>query len=347
MLLALTFAVAQFSFHALDFLPTDINDKGWIVGVRVRHTELGKTYTPVLRMPNRQIDLTSFPGSAVGINNRGEVLIVSEQADLPKGLGGKEGTACLLWANGKTTYLGNFKPNGRFSDNGGFLARRDQTALVVRVIRGSAVVSKAPAVPPLQGYPSSDVYWYDMNEHGSLVGVCDLGTSWSHAILMDSRRRITDLHPQVEMHTGWSAEFINSKGHVMGYHSFDSSIGGGGVFLWKGGKTSLLPATRNMAILFHPSSFNDQDQATGNLGLYDSGSFVGELVNKELRFPPIATATTHGMFWDTKQFWNLNEISDKPLNCIIATTMKISNKGWIIGSAVQDEKRIGYFLVPK
>lgn len=348
-------SLAHYHFQALDFIPNDINDKGWIVGETRVLRDYGFRKSAVLLRDGRKVDLGTYgdSGSAVRVNDRGHILIACEPSAVPKALipnqkkaKGVWGSAFLFWANGKTTYVGEFTSTGRLLKSDRFLARKRGAGVLVTIKNRKVVVSPLPTVPSPFYYSRSRADYEDMNEAGTLVGSTDFGQSRSHAIRVDSAGRVTDLHPSVDMHTGWTASHINKRGDILGYHAYDSSVGGGSNFLWRNGKVKYLPSVAPYSLSLQAASLNDCGQALGVLWLFDSWAKTEELQNAESISPYTATPTTHAMLWDDDRLINLNEVTDKPEDCVLTTATKINNRGWIIGTAVREGKRIGFLLTP-
>jgi hypothetical protein len=346
-------SLVTYRFRALDFIPNDLNDKGWIVGETRVPQDYGFRKSAVLLRDCRKIDLGAYgdTGSAVRINNLGHVLIECDPSAVPKSKPSKGkrplwGSAYLFWANGKATYVGEFRIQGSFLNSGRFLAEKRDGILIVTMRNRKASFRLLPAVPSRYGGPHAGVHYRDLNEHGTLVGSTELGGSWSHAIQVDSRGRLTDLYPKVEMHTGWTASRINARGDILGYYTYDSSIGGGSNVIWRSGKVRFLPPIGLNGLTTQAVSLNDRSQMVGAVSLYASGSAVQAFHNAESVAPYTATATSHAVLWNDDQLINLNDVTDKPENCVLASATKINNQGWIIGTAVREGKRIGFLLTP-
>lgn len=344
-----------YRFQALDFVPNDLNDKGWIVGETRIPRDYGFRKSAVLMRDGRTLDLGAYgdSGSAIRVNEAGHVLIQCEPSAVPKALKprakkaiGAWESAHLFWANGRTTYVGEFGGPGRLLNTDRFLARRRNQGVLVTIKNRKVSLRRLPMVVSPFDKAKKEAYYTDMNEAGTLVGNADFGTSWSHAIRVDAQGRMTNLHRDVEMHTGWTASHINARGEILGYYSFDSSVGGGATYVWRDGKIAYLPSTGSSELSLYASSFNDRGQAVGNLSLFISGATTHELQNAESVAPYKTTATTHAVLWNDGRLLNLNDVTEKPADCVLATTTKINNRGWIIGTAVWEGKRIGFLLTP-
>jgi|GEM_PF-2907176 len=354
----LAVAAPTYEFQALDFVPNDLNDDGWVVGESRIPRDHGFRTAAVLMRDGKTLDLGGFggTGAAVRVNDRGAVLIQCEPWAVPPSLrnGGaapdKEGPgpALLLWSAGKASYLGRFEALGSFLEDGRFLARLPSGEQRLVTVRKGAATSRAlPKISVPGSRLRHPVSYSDVNESGTLVGMTDLGTDLSYAVRVDRRGRATVLQPEVAIHTGWSARLVNARGEILGFHTFDFSIGGGAHFVWRAGKISDLPSIGlTDGRTDYAASFNDRGQAVGTVDLYLSGAVAGKLRDGERVAPYRATPTAHAVLWTDGRCLNLNDVTNKPADCVLTDAAKINNRGWIVGTAVQGGSRIGYLLRP-
>jgi uncharacterized membrane protein len=163
---------------------------------------------------------------------------------------------------------------------------------------------------------------------------------------MDPHGLVVDLHPAVDMHTGWAAYFINSHGDIFGVHTLDSSIGGSIACLWKNGNFVDLPTSAPWKIYGYPHGFNDRDQAVGVQTIYDDAALIRAAERHEPIPQTPVKRTNHAVLWQDDKFLDLNDLSDAPKDCLLETAFKINNNGWIIGVCVQNNKRTGFLLTP-
>lgn len=345
MVACLALGMLAYHFQALDFIPLDLNDKGWIVGESFEKSA-------VLLVKGKRVDLgdAARTGSAIAVNNLGHVLIETAAGHPPETKSmskrGKWGHALSFWAEGKATYLGDFMFSGRLLDNDRFLSRQAEGQKLVRVVDRKAVFASLPSVPSLVGAGKASTVFLAMNERGGFVGSSDRGTDQTHAFVIGPSGTLIDLYPNVEIHTEWTANLINSRGDVLGFHSYDSSVGGGTVFLWRDGKVTDWPSVGNGGLTARAVSLNDSAQAVGNMDLYVSGATSHALQNQELEDPSRASAITHAMLWDKAKLWDLNDLTDAPKDCVLATATRINSRGYVIGTAVRAGRRIGFLLSP-
>lgn len=353
MLVTMCLGLVRYQFQRLDFLPQDLNDRGEIVGHKQSYLKGEIHRSAVFFVNGRNVKLGDYggAGSAVAVNNRGHVLISCREDALPSLLRPKNRVqryenALLIWAGGKTTFLGFYYPSQRLLDNDTFIAMHGHRFEVIRVVRGKPIRVPVPEIPSRVPNERNETELYDLNREGTLIGMTSYGTGYRHAIRIDAKGRLTDLHPSIDLDSNWIPKFINSSGHIWGQVFFSEAVGAPpAASILRGGKFVDLSPNASLAYIAS-TSFNDADQATGNLSLFDSGSTAAQLMNKELYPPYIATPTTHAVLWDKDKFYDLNDLVELPKGCVLVTTTKINQKGWIVGSAIQDGKRFGYLLRP-
>ena len=362
MILALGFEFVRYHFLALDFIPNDMNDKGKVVGdIRTRRTNRLEAQ-PVLLVDGREVTLGDYAktGSALSINNRDHVLIECDAKALKaskrlefKGVetGLFKDKACYFWANGKATYVGSYYMVHRMNGNDRFLASQFDLPAhpkqeIVAVKNRHVTRSTVATVPPRGKEFRANTGFTDMNERGTLVGYTDFGYSLTHAIAVEPNQKVIDLSPRVEMHTGWSAGFINSTGDILGVHYFDSSIGGHSLALWSHGVLREISTGFPSALNGEATSFNDLDQIVGVKAIYDSGMEIGRMQKLEAMPPYSAVPMSHAVVWIHDKMVDLNGLTDAPKDCVLERATKINNRGWIIGTAVVGQKRVGFLLKP-
>ena len=363
MILALAFGFVRYHVQILDFIPSDLNDRGKIVGQVLTRDKDNKVRTsPVLFTEGRNVDLGSYAGTGcdLSINNQDHVLIACDSKALKRSdpsrykevnVGGDKRTACFLWSNGKATYVGSVYSAGRLHESDRFLAFRkfdgiEITQEIATVKNRRAAVSPTPLITPLGTTYKCHTGYSDINERGTMVGETDFGYAFSHAVVVERHGKVTDLHPKVNLHESWAASFINSKGDILGMHRFDSSVGGHSVCLWKNGELSEWPTEKPGVFSAFPFSFNDLDQAVGSGDLYVFAQTSSRIQSLEAKPPYEVHPVTHAVLWLDGKMFDLNDLTDAPSDCVLDRAFRISNKGWIVGTVVQDHKRMGFLLKP-
>ncbi|MEP0834207.1 hypothetical protein NDI48_23870 [Microcoleus sp. AS-A8] len=311
-------AVSLYSITELPFVPSDINDKGQIVG------------SQYLWESGTLTELGFLPGAnatyAKGINNLGQIVGSSGL------LGNSSSNRAFVWQDGIMSSLGT--PPASLCTGCYYTTANDindQGQIVGDLVNSSAypyqlgfVWSNGSLTDAISSYliNSADA----INNAGQVIGTgswrLSIAFVWNNGILtaLDSPQAITAVNYA-------HAKDINSAGQVVGSLSvpFFFPIGRIDSLLWDGNTGTILDNFDGN--VFSANSINDSTLVVGS--------------------QRISTTTSQAVLWEDGELLDLNTLIPPDSGWELVSASTINNKNQIVGTGKINGESRGFLLTPE